>query len=234
MVDATTKRPIWKHEIIDMDGIAFPGARVENKQTLINKSMPAVPIPIAVTPGAPAAVPKPEYRDVPITYKGPVPSYVEKVMVSSNNEEAHIIKIQLRQTRRPEIGDKFSSRHGQKGVTALIAEQEDLPFTELGICPDVIMNPHGFPSRMTVGKLIELLGGKAGVLEGKFHYGTAFGGSKVKDISDELIKHGFNYQGKECLVSGTTGEQLMAYIYFGPVTIFQSDYCNSLDLLFSI
>lgn len=62
---------------------------------------------------------------------------------------------------------------------ALIAEQEDLPFTELGICPDVIMNPHGFPSRMTVGKLIELLAGKAGVLEGKFHYGTAFGGSKV-------------------------------------------------------
>jgi len=61
----------------------------------------------------------------------------------------------------------------------LIAEQEDLPFTETGICPDVIMNPHGFPSRMTVGKLIELLAGKAGVLEGKFHYGTAFGGSTV-------------------------------------------------------
>ncbi len=64
-------------------------------------------------------------------------------------------------------------------LSALIAEQEDLPFTELGICPDVIMNPHGFPSRMTVGKLIELLAGKAGLLEGKFHYGTAFGGSKV-------------------------------------------------------
>jgi DNA-directed RNA polymerase III subunit RPC2 len=122
-------------------------------------------------------------------------------MFTSNAEEANIIKIQLRQTRRPEIGDKFSSRHGQKGVTgksllckglgevngfiilfefaALVAEQEDLPFTELGICPDVIMNPHGFPSRMTVGKLIELLAGKAGLLEGKFHYGTAFGGSKV-------------------------------------------------------
>lgn len=61
----------------------------------------------------------------------------------------------------------------------MIAEQEDLPFTEMGICPDVIMNPHGFPSRMTVGKLIELLAGKAGLMEGKFHYGTAFGGSKV-------------------------------------------------------
>ena len=123
-------------------------------------------------------------------YKGPIPSYVEKVMVSSNNEESHIIKILLRQTRRPEIGDKFSSRHGQKGVTALVAEQEDLPFTELGICPDVIMNPHGFPSRMTVGKLIELLAGKAGLVEGKFHYGTAFGGSKVC----ERLKLKINYE----------------------------------------
>ncbi|KAI9563545.1 hypothetical protein GHT06_011008 [Daphnia sinensis] len=219
MVDPTTKKPTWKHEIIDMDGFACVGQPVQPKQVLINKIMPTVPVVTVApgAPGAPAAAPMPEYRDVPITYKGPIPSYVEKVMFSSNAEEANIIKIQLRQTRRPEIGDKFSSRHGQKGVTALVAEQEDLPFTELGICPDVIMNPHGFPSRMTVGKLIELLAGKAGLMEGKFHYGTAFGGSKVQDVSEELIKHGYNYQGKECLTSGTTGEQLTAYIYFGPV-----------------
>lgn len=105
-----------------------------------------------------------------------------------------------------------------------------MPFNEQGICPDMIMNPHGFPSRMTVGKLMELLGGKAGVLEGKFHYGTAFGGSKVSDICEELVKNGYNYLGKDILTSGITGEPLEAYIYHGPgmlqIYIFFSNLCN--------
>lgn len=88
------------------------------------------------------------------------------------------------------------------GVTGLIVQQEDLPFNEQGICPDMIMNPHGFPSRMTVGKLLELLSGKAAVLEGKLHYGTAFGGSKLEDVCDELVRNGFNYNGKDVLTSG--------------------------------
>ncbi|KAJ4436785.1 DNA-directed RNA polymerase III subunit RPC2 [Periplaneta americana] len=167
LIDADTKKPTWKHDILDADGIAAPGEKAQNRQVLVNKSMPTV----TLNPINPLQA-QPEYRDVPVLYKGPVPSYIEKVMVSSNAEEAFLIKLLLRQTRRPEIGDKFSSRHGQKGVTGLIVEQEDMPFNDLGICPDMIMNPHGFPSRMTVGKLIELLAGKAGLLEGKFHYGT--------------------------------------------------------------
>lgn len=159
------------------------------------------------------------YTNVPITYKGSEPSYIEKVMVTANSDEDFLIKILLRQTRCPEIGDKFSSRHGQKGVTGLIVEQEDFPFNDFGICPDMIMNPHGFPSRMTVGKTLELLGGKAGLLEGKFHYGTAFGGSKCQDIQDELFKHNFNYMGKDIFYSGITGEPLEMYIYSGPVSI---------------
>lgn len=161
--------------------------------------------------------PQVPYTAVPISYKGPEPSYIERVMVSANSEEDFLIKILLRQTRIPEIGDKFSSRHGQKGVTGLIVDQEDMPFNDFGICPDMIMNPHGFPSRMTVGKTLELLGGKAGVLEGKFHYGTAFGGSKAADVQAELVRHGFNYMGKDFFYSGITGGPLEAYIYSGPV-----------------
>ncbi|XP_068170003.1 DNA-directed RNA polymerase III subunit RPC2 isoform X3 [Antennarius striatus] len=214
MLDATTRKPIWRHNILDADGICSPGERVENKQVLVNKSMPTVtqtPLEGSAQQG------QPQYRDVPISYKGSTDSYIEKVMISSNAEDAFLIKILLRQTRRPEIGDKFSSRHGQKGVCGLIVPQEDMPFCDSGICPDIIMNPHGYPSRMTVGKLIELLAGKAGVLDGRFHYGTAFGGSKVKDVCEDLIRYGYNYQGKDYVTSGITGEPLEAYIYFGPV-----------------
>ncbi|XP_049793782.1 DNA-directed RNA polymerase III subunit RPC2 [Schistocerca nitens] len=213
LVDPETKKPAWQHTCLDADGIASPGEKVENRQCLVNKSMPTVTLN-PVNTGQEQAT---EYRDVPISYKGAEPSYIEKVMVSSNNEEDFLIKVLLRQTRRPEIGDKFSSRHGQKGVVGLIVEQEDMPFNDQGICPDMIMNPHGFPSRMTVGKLIELLAGKAGLMQGKFHYGTAFGGSKVSDVCEELAKYGFNYLGKDFFYSGITGEPLQAYIYSGPV-----------------
>jgi len=215
--DASTGEVIWRHKALDADGICSPGERIENKQVLVNKSMPVVTLTglQPATPGQPP--PQPEYKDVPISYKGPEDIYIERVLVTSNSEEAFLIKILQRQTRRPEIGDKFSSRHGQKGVCGLIVNQEDMPFTDLGICPDIIMNPHGFPSRMTVGKLIELMAGKAGVLNGHFGYGTAFGGDKVEDVCSALVEKGFNYSGKEFVTSGITGEPLTAYIFFGPV-----------------
>ncbi|XP_033118006.1 DNA-directed RNA polymerase III subunit RPC2-like [Anneissia japonica] len=217
LLDPNTRKPLWRHDILDADGICSPGERVTNRQVLLNKSVPKVTNSTLVTPGAEREQKQTDYQDVPITYKGPVDSYIEKVMISSNPDEAFLIKVLLRQTRRPELGDKFSSRHGQKGVCGLIVQQEDMPFNDQGVCPDIIMNPHGFPSRMTVGKLMELLAGKAGVLDGKFHYGTAFGGDQVKDVCQILIRHGYNYLGKDYLTSGITGEALSAYIYFGPV-----------------
>ena len=84
-----------------------------------------------------------------------------------------------------------------------------MPFSERnGICPDLVMNPHGFPSRMTVGKMIELISGKAGVLEGNCKYGTAFGGDKVHEMGKVLVKNGYNFEGKDLLMSGITGEPL--------------------------
>ncbi|XP_050307639.1 DNA-directed RNA polymerase III subunit RPC2 [Anthonomus grandis grandis] len=212
LIDTQTNQPMWRHKCLDNDGIASPGESVENKQILVNKSVPSVSVVPGTTPNN--AV---EYKDTPLSYRNTEASFIEKVLISTNEEDTTLIKLLLRQTRRPEIGDKFSSRHGQKGVVGLIVEQEDMPFNEYGICPDIIMNPHGYPSRMTVGKLLELLSGKAGTVEGKFHYGTAFGGSKVQDVGEELSNHGFNYQGKDVFYSGITGEPLEAYIYSGPV-----------------
>ena len=83
-----------------------------------------------------------------------------------------------------------------------------MPFNEHGWCPDIIMNPHGYPSRMTVGKLLELVGSKAAVLSGKFKYGTAFDGDKLEDLSSILISYGFSCTGKDVLISGITGEYM--------------------------
>ena len=124
-----------------------------------------------------------------MSYKLPDPCYADKVMITSNEADNTIIKIQTRQTRRPEVGDKFSSRHGQKGVVGLIAEQADMPFTDSGIVPDIIMNPHGFPSRMTVGKLLECLTGKAAVVQGRkdYGYGDAFRSHPLEAMAAELV-----------------------------------------------
>jgi DNA-directed RNA polymerase III subunit RPC2 len=167
-------------------------------------------------------LPDSQYKASPVTYKDNMPGSVDKVLLTSSESEHFMIKVLMRQVRRPEVGDKFSSRHGQKGVCGIIVNQEDMPFNDQGICPDLIMNPHGFPSRMTVGKMIELLAGKAGVLGGHRGYGTAFGepsgiADKVEDCSRELVKHGYNYAGKDYLTSGITGEPIQCYIFMGPV-----------------
>lgn len=178
-----------------------------NKETPLNAHAHGL-----VAPGAHVS-----YVPTPQTFKGPLPSTVDRVILTSNNESHMTVKVLLRQVRRPELGDKLSSRHGQKGVCGYIVNQEDMPFSELGWNPDLIMNPHGFPSRMTVGKLIELLAGKAGCYDGKFKYGTAFHGDKVNDVGKILINNGFSFTGKDCLISGITGEYLNCYVFCGPI-----------------
>ena len=127
----------------------------------------------------------------------------------------------IRYPRNPVIGDKFSSRHGQKGVLSVIWPQEDMPFTETGITPDIIINPHAFPSRMTIGMLIESLAGKGGSLNGEFIDVTPCEKYEDDDAVDyygrELVKHGYNYYGNEVMYSGIQGEMMKVDIYMGLV-----------------
>ncbi|CAG5113129.1 Oidioi.mRNA.OKI2018_I69.chr2.g7269.t1.cds [Oikopleura dioica] len=209
-LDAQSGEKIRADECLDMDGIVAPGERVKEYHKLINKVVSKV---VAGEGNLP--------QDEPRAIRAPTmaksqPIHIERVMIS---EDAtwRMVKLSYRQTRRPELGDKFSSRHGQKGVTGLIVPQENMPFNEIGMCPDVIMNPHGYPSRMTVGKLMECIGSKAGALSGKFHYGTAFGGNTTEEMAQTMLDYGFNYYGKDLLMSGETGEPLEAYIFMGPI-----------------
>ena len=196
---------------LDKDGLPFIGSKLTNGDLFLNKYIPENTRDILSSNS------NISYIKQPLIYKGPIPSYVDRVILTSSPEVPELIKIMLRQTRRPELGDKFSSRHGQKGVCGMIVPQEDMPFNETGWCPDLIMNPHGFPSRMTVGKLIELIGGKSAVLDGKFKYGTAFAGDKIEDIGNILIANGYSYSGKDILYSGITGEPLNCFVFSGPI-----------------
>lgn len=199
-----------RYQAIESDGLPGAQSALMPGDIYINKQTPT-------NSGAMGDNSRVTWKNAPMSNKYPVRTFVDKVLMSYTENETQLIKVLLRQTRIPELGDKFSSRHGQKGVVGLIVPQADMPFNDQGICPDIIMNPHGFPSRMTVGKMIELLAGKAGVLTGNLQYGTCFGGSKVEDMSRLLIEKGFNYGGKDMLTSGITGQPHEVYTYFGPI-----------------
>ncbi|RJE22763.1 DNA-directed RNA polymerase [Aspergillus sclerotialis] len=206
--------PIRKHALLESDGLAAVGEQVNAGEVYINKYTPNQ----AHASGFAGPTNQPvTFSPTPMTYKLPDPAYIDQVLYSVTEGENHLVKVLTRQTRRPEVGDKFSSRHGQKGVVGIIADQADMPFSDQGVNPDIIMNPHGFPSRMTVGKLLELVAGKAGVLSGQHGYGTCFGGSPIEETSQTLINHGFSYGGKDYLTSGITGEPLPFYVFTGPI-----------------
>tara|TARA_B100000424_G_scaffold36115_3_gene24406 strand:- start:3097 stop:7917 length:4821 start_codon:yes stop_codon:yes gene_type:complete len=144
--------------------------------------------------------------------------YVDKTYISDDEEGKRLVKIRIRELRTPAMGDKFSSRCGQKGTIGLIIPEENMPYNKDGVKPDIIVNPHAFPSRMTIGQLVEMLMGKAA-----FHYGaysdcTAFmnKGPKHSIYGDLLTNAGFHSSGNEILYNGMTGEQIEANICFGP------------------
>ena len=157
-----------------------------------------------------------KFEDQSRIYRTKEETYVDKNYIERNGDGYNFAKIRLRCLRQPVIGDKFSSRHGQKGTMGNIIEEENMPFTDSGIRPDIIINPHAIPSRMTIGQLKETLLGKVLLELGLFGDGTSFGEFDIKNICKELQKLGYESKGNEILYDGLTGEQLESNIFIGP------------------
>ncbi|MEM4407906.1 MAG: DNA-directed RNA polymerase subunit B, partial [Candidatus Caldarchaeum sp.] len=142
---------------------------------------------------------------------------VESIFITINADGNKLVKAKVRSTCFAEIGDKFSSRHGQKGVVGMLFPQEDMPYTKDGIVPDLLIDPHAFPSRMTIGQLIESLAGKVGSVKAELVDGTPFIGKSLEELRAELERLGFKSSGREILYSGVTGRALEAEIFIGVV-----------------
>ena len=198
------------YEKINQRGIMPANTLIENRDIIMGKV-----IPIKDNRNDPTKIIK--YEDVSRAYHTSEECYVDKSYIDSNGEGYCFCKVRVRAFRKPVIGDKVSSRMGQKGTIGNIIPERDMPFTKDGIRPDIIINPHAIPSRMTIGQLKETLLGKVLVNLGLFGDGTSFGDFDIKDISKELLKVGFEMNGNELLYNGLTGEQIKSEIFIGPV-----------------
>ena len=142
---------------------------------------------------------------------------VDKVIIYENKEHLRTCKVRIRKVKIPEVGDKFASRPGQKGVCGILLEEKDMPFSKDGIVPDLIVNPHAIPSRMTINQLLEMILGKSCSISGNLGDATPFQNNNVTDYIKLLESHGYEGQGNEVLYSGITGEQLKTSIFMGPI-----------------
>jgi len=157
-----------------------------------------------------------KYSDGSISYRTHEESYIDKNYIESNGDGYNFCKVRIRNFRKPVIGDKFSSRHGQKGTIGNIIPEEDMPFTANGLKPDIIINPHAIPSRMTIAQLKETLLGKVLLELGLFGDGTSFGDFEISTIIDKLNDLGYESKGNELMYNALTGEQLTMNIFIGP------------------
>ncbi len=198
---------------LDEDGIINPESFVRGDQVLVGRTSPPrfLGSMSSFRWGAEAR------RDTSVRVRHDEHGMVDAVLVTENIEGRKLVKVRVREDRVAELGDKFSSRYGQKGVIGLVVPPEDMPFSEHGITPDIITNPHGIPSRMTFNQLIEFVTGKAGLLAGKYMDGTPFGDDPFKEAKEILIKHGFKPTGKEVMYDGMSGQKFEVEIFMGVI-----------------
>jgi DNA-directed RNA polymerase II subunit RPB2 len=195
---------------INYDGIIPENTLISNNDVIIAKVCP-----IKDARNDPTKVMK--YADQSKVFRTSEESYIDKNYIERNGDGYKFCKVRVRTMRKPVIGDKCSSRHGQKGTIGNIIPEEDMPFLDSGVRPDLIINPHAIPSRMTIAQLKETLLGKALLELGMFGDGTSFGNLQVHDICKELQRLGYESNGNELMHDGQTGEQMETSVFVGPV-----------------
>ncbi|MFA5108637.1 MAG: DNA-directed RNA polymerase subunit B [Candidatus Micrarchaeia archaeon] len=201
------------YRFLSDDGIIMPESKLEPKDVLVGKTSP----PRFLEEISVFGMVEEKKRDNSLSVKAGDEGAVDSVLITDSLSGNRLVKVRVRSIKVPEQGDKFASRHGQKGVVGLRLSQEDMPFTKEGIVPDLIINPHAIPSRMTAGHLLEMLGGKAACFSGEFADATAFAGDTEEKFRSQLKKLGFNEYGEETLYDGKTGKALAAKIYVGVI-----------------
>jgi len=201
------------YRLLEEDGIVASESRVSGGDILIGKTSP----PRFMEEYRELDTSGPYRRDTSIGVRPSETGVVDTIILTQSSEGGKMFKVRIRDMRSPEIGDKFASRHGQKGVVGLLAKAEDLPYTADGISPDVLINPHAFPSRMTVGMMMESITGKAAAIRGRKVDASAFVGEKVDEVKSVMKDAGFKYSGKEIMYDGRTGKQFPVEVFIGVV-----------------
>ena len=199
------------YRFLEDDGIIYPEAQVAEGDVVIGKTSPPRFLSSLEEYNLTAGT----RRESSVSLKHGERGIVDFVLLTENEEGNRLVQVRLRDERVPEVGDKFTSRHGQKGVVGLIVPEADMPFSESGIVPDLIFSPHGIPSRMTISHLIEMLAGKVGALSGRYINGTTFDAEPEEKLREELKSMGFRENGVETFYNGITGELLEAKIFVG-------------------
>ena len=205
------------------DGIVSPETGISDEQIIIGKTSP-----LRFLGSLDQFITDLEnIRETSVKIRHGQKGIVDRVFITESAGGNKLVKVVMRDLKRPEIGDKFASRHGQKGIIGLIVPEEDLPFTKEGVVPEVIFNPHGIPSRMTMGKLLEILAGKVSALEGKRMASSAFHPIPEDYLRKTLEKNGFKDDGKETLYNGETGKKYREDIFIGNVFYQKLDHLVS-------